>query len=154
MAQATTRPWYRPDGAFAAVLQRPFARRLTRDTRFTIPICIVLICGSFTAAALLQMRLDRSHALALAAEFESERVKTVAESAGRTLDRYARLGTVFAASPQQYRSAELGRAEPAIRDIGVWDALGNYQARLRAIDTPMAKPQFSGARTSFPGGLA
>ena len=43
MVQATTRPWYRPDGAFAAVLQRPLARRLTRDARFTIPICIVLI---------------------------------------------------------------------------------------------------------------
>ena len=154
MAQATTRPWYRPDGAFAAALQRPLARRLTRDARFTIPICIVLICGSFTAAALLQMRLDRSHALAQAAGFESERVKSVAEATGRTLDRYARLGTVFAASPQQYRSADLGRAEPAIRDIGVWDALGNYQARLRAADTPLTRPEFAGSRTSFPGGLA
>ena len=154
MAQATTRPWYRPDGALAAILQRPLARRLTRDARFTIPICIVLICGSFTAAALLQMRLDRSHALTQAAGFESQRVKSVAQNTGRTLDRYARLGTVFAASPQQFRSADLGRAEPAIRDIGVWDALGNYRARLKAADTPMARPQFTGARTSFPGGLA
>jgi len=155
MAQATTRSWNRLDGVFAAILQRPLARRLTRDARFTIPICILLICGSFTAAALLQMRLDRSHALAQAAAFEGERVKTIAQVAGQTLDRYARLGTVFAASPQQYRSADLGRAEPAIRDIAVWDESGNRQARFQAVaNTPLPQPQFAGSRTSFPGGVA
>jgi signal transduction histidine kinase len=137
----------------AAILQYPRVRRLARDTRFTVPICILLICGSFTAAALLQMRLDRSHALAQAATFESERVKTVAQSASQSLDRYARLGLVFAASPQQYRSADLGRAEPAIRDIAVWDASGAPLARLRATDAPLARPRFIGARASFPGGL-
>jgi signal transduction histidine kinase len=155
MAQATTRSWNRLDGVFAALLQRPLARRLARDARFTIPICILLICGTFTAAALLQMRLDRSHALAQAATFEAERAKTIAQTTGQTLDRYARLGAVFAASPQQYRSADLGRAEPAIRDIAVWDAGGNPQARLQAAaDSPLPLPQFAGQRTSFPGGLA
>jgi len=101
MAQATTRPWNRLDGVFAAVLWRPLGRRLTRDARFTIPVCIILICGCFTAAALLQMRLDRNHALTQAASFESARVQSVAQSTGQTLDRYARLGAVFAASPQQ-----------------------------------------------------
>ncbi|MEO8300438.1 MAG: HAMP domain-containing sensor histidine kinase [Rhizomicrobium sp.] len=155
MAQATTRAWNRQDGAFAAILQRPLARRLARDARFTIPVCIILICGSFTAAAMLQMRLDRSHALAQAASFESERVKTVAQAASQTLDRYARLGEVFAASPQQYRSADMGSAEPAIRDIAVWDMIGNHQARFLAdASTPLPKPQFTGSRTSFPGGMA
>jgi len=155
MAQATTRSWNRLDGVFAAILQRPGARRLARDARFTIPICIILICGSFAAAALLQMRLDRRHALAQAATFEHERVASVAQTTGQTLDRYARIGAVFAASPQQYRSADLGRAEPAIRDIAVWDVNGNRQARFQAAaNTPFPRPQFTGSRTSFPGGLA
>src|SRR6185369_2273373 len=105
MAQATARRWSRMDGVFASVLERPLARRLARDSRYAIPICIILICGCFAAAALLQMRLDRSHALAQAAGFERERVAAIAAAAGQTLDRYARLGAVFAASPQQYRSA-------------------------------------------------
>src|SRR6478609_4095471 len=136
MAQATTRPWNRLDGVFTVALRRPLAR----DARFIIPVCIILICGCFTAAALLQMRLDRSHALAQAATFETARVQSVAQSAGLTLDRYARLGAVFAASPQQYRSADLGRAEPAIRDIAVWDGRGNRQARFLA-DTNAAFPR-------------
>ncbi len=155
MAEATTRPWNRLDGAFAGVLRRPLARRMARDVRFIVPVCIVLICGCFAAAALLQMRLDRSHALAQAAAFEGERTVAVAQATGRTLDRYARLGAVFAGAPQQYRSADLARAEPAIRDIAVWDASGNQQARFQAAtDTPLPEPVFSGARTSFPGGLA
>jgi signal transduction histidine kinase len=137
----------------AVILQHPFVRRLARDTRFTVPICIILICGSFTAAALLQMRLDRSHALAQAAGFEGERVKSVAQATAHILDRYARLGVAFADSPQQFRSADLARVEPAIRDIAVWDATGNPQARLQAGASP-PRPQFSGSRTSFAGGLA
>ncbi|HSS13050.1 MAG TPA: HAMP domain-containing sensor histidine kinase [Rhizomicrobium sp.] len=155
MAQATTRSWNRLDGVFATLLQRPLARRLARDARFTIPVCIILICGCFTAAALLQMRLDRSHALAQAATFENARVQMVAREAGQTLDRYARLGAVFASSPQQYRSADLSRAEPTIRDIAVWDARGNRLARFQAdTNAPLPRPQFAGPRTSFAGGLA
>src|SRR5258706_7315041 len=155
MAEATTRPGTRQDGVFAAILQRPIARRLVRDGRYTVPICIILICGCFAAAALLQMRLDRSHALAQAATFERERAAAIATGAGQTLDRYARLGAVFAASPQQYRSADLGRAEPAIRDIAVWDGRGNRQARFQAdTNAPFPRPQFAGPRASFPDGLA
>jgi signal transduction histidine kinase len=153
MTEATTRPGNRLDGVFAAILQRPLARRMVRDSRYTIPICIILICGCFAAAALLQMRLDRSHAIAQAATFERERAVTIAATTGQTLDRYARLGAVFAASPQQYRSADLARAEPAIRDIAVWDASGNQQSRFNAT-AGWPEPVFSGARTGFPGGLA
>jgi len=153
MAEVTTRSFNRLEDA--AVLARPLVRRVFRDIRYTVPICIVLICGCLAAAALLQMRLDRSHALAQAASFERARVAAAARAAGRTLDRYARLGTVFAAAPQQYRSAELGRSEPAIRDILVWDADGTQQARLQPsalADLPM--PLFAGARASAPGELA
>src|SRR5258708_12561597 len=97
------------------------------------------------------MRLDRAHALAEAAKFERQRIAAIAITTGETLDRYARLGLVFASAPQQYRSADLGRAEPAIRDIAVWAADGSPQARLNATAPPLAWPNFTGAPTSFPG---
>ena len=153
MAEATARPRIWLDGRFA-VLQRPFARRLARDIRFTVPICIILICGSFAAAALLQMRLDRSHALAQAEGFERARAADIARVTGQSLERYARLGMVFADSPQQYRSADLGRAEPAIRDIAVWRADGAAEARLDATAAPLAAPIFTGPRTLLINGLA
>jgi signal transduction histidine kinase len=158
MAEATARPGNWMDAMLTGVLQRPIVRRpfqfLARDIRFTVPICIILICGSFAAAALLQMRLDRSHALAQAGAFERTRAAEFARTTGQTLDRYARLGAVFAASPQQYRSADMARAEPAIRDIAVWGADGAPQARFDATAAPLPAPAFTGARTNFPGGLA
>jgi signal transduction histidine kinase len=152
MAEATARPRIWLDGLFAAVLQRPLARRMTRDIRFTVPICIILICGSFAAAALLQMRLDRSHALAQAEAFERARAADIARMTAQSLDRYARLGAVFAGSPQQYRSADLARAAPAIKDIAVWGP--NGEARLEATAPAMAAPVFAGPRTLFPRGIA
>jgi signal transduction histidine kinase len=152
MAEATARPGFWRDGMLVAALQRPGS--LSRDIRFTVPICIILICGSFAAAALLQMRLDRSRALAQAAGFERARAADIAQRTGQSLDRYARLGRVFAASPQQYRSADLAKAEPAIRDIAVWGADGTQQARLSAAATPLAAPIFAGPRALFAGELA
>jgi signal transduction histidine kinase len=154
MAEATARPQAWQDGIFAAV-RLLFARRFGRDIRFTVALCIVLICGSFAATALLEMRLDKSHALAQAARFEQARTLELARAAGATLDRYARMGAVFAASPEQFRSADLGRAEPAIRDIVVWDEKGNQGARLDATATrPLTQPAMSQARAIFPGELA
>nr|MBA2587480.1 hypothetical protein [Alphaproteobacteria bacterium] len=141
MAEAALRLWTGLDGA--TVLGRSFVRRASRDVRFIVPICIILICGSFAAAALLQMRMDRGRALAQAATFERVRAADVAHAAGQTLDRYARLGAVFAASPQQYRSADMARAEPAIRDIAVWGPDGAQQARFEAAAAPMPAPIFS-----------
>ena len=152
MAEAVLRLWTGLDGA--TVQGRSFVRRATRDVRFIVPICIILICGSFAAAALLQMRMDRGRALAQAAGFERARIVEVANGAAQALDRYARMGAVFAASPQQYRSADLGRAEPAIRDIAVWGPEGAPLARLDATAAPMTAPVFAGPRTSFPGGVA
>jgi len=139
----------------AAAIHWPFAGRFGRDIRFTVPLCIILICGSFAATALLQMRLDKSHALAQAQRFEQARADDLAGATAATLDRYARMGAVFAASPEQYRSADLARAEPAIRDIAVWDADGRQQARLDATAAqPLPRPIITGARKVFAGGLA
>jgi signal transduction histidine kinase len=155
MAEATARPWIRLDGLFATAFRWPMARRFGRDIRFTVPLCIILICGSFAATALLQMRLDKSHALAQAARFEQARAADLADATAATLNRYARMGAVFAAGPAEYRSADLGRAEPAIRDIAVWDAKGLQQARLDATATQsLPRPVMIGARMVFVGGLA
>src|SRR5579875_1670601 len=132
MAEATARPWMWLDGILAAAARGIFVRRLGRDMRFTVALCIILICGSFAATALLAMRLDKSHALAQATRFEQARATDLARATAATLDRYARMGAVFAASPAQYRSADLGRVEPAIRDIAVWDSAGVELARLDA----------------------
>jgi len=155
MAEASARPWAWRNGITAAAMQWSFARRFGRDIRFTVPVCIILICFCFAATALIGMRLDRSHALAQADRFEQMRAADLAAATGRTLDRYARMGAVFAASPEQYRSADLGRAEPAIRDIAVWDARGTQLARLDATAArPLPRPAMSGTRMVFGGGLA
>ena len=155
MAEASIRPWVWRDGLYATASRLPFARRLGRDIRLTVALCIVLICGSFAATALLAMRLDKSHALAQAQAFEQARARDLAAVTGRTLDRYARMGVVFASGPEQYRAADLSRAEPAIRDILVWNASGAQQARLNATAAePMAPPRMTGMRLAFPGALA
>jgi signal transduction histidine kinase len=159
MAEATARPssWWGVwlDGMYAAATQWPFVRRVGRDIRVTIPLCIILICGSFAATALLEMRLDKNHALDQARHFERARAADLARATAATLDRYTRMGAVFAAGPEEYRSADLSRAEPAIRDIAVWDAGGTQTSRLDATAArPMAQPALTAARTVFPGGLA
>jgi signal transduction histidine kinase len=154
MAEATARPQAWLDGILAAAIRWSFVRRFGRDIRFTVALCIVLICGSFAATALLEMRLDKSHALAQAARFEQARALELARATGAALDRYARMGAVFAASPEQYRSADLGRAEPAIRDIVVWDETGSQSARLDATATrPLVRPAVAQARAVLPGEL-
>jgi signal transduction histidine kinase len=152
MAEATARPW--GSGMFATAFQWPLVRRVSRDIRFTVPLCIVLICGSFAATALLEMRLDRGHALAQAAQFEQARAADLARATGATLDRYARMGAVFAAGPEQYRAADLAKAEPAIRDIAVWDASGAQPARLDATAAqPLLRPVLDGTRMASASSL-
>ena len=147
-AAATATTGWR-SGALGAVV-----RRVLRDNRIVVPVCILLICGSLAAAAAIQMRLDRLHALNQAAAFHQSRAVGIAFGTGRALDRYARMGAVFAASPQLYRSAELSRAEPAITDIAVYDAEGRLQSHLNALGQEPALPRFSGARMAVPGVLA
>jgi signal transduction histidine kinase len=159
MAEVAARPsnllgnWL--DVARAATLQHPLVRPMFRNIRFVVPACIILVCGCFAAAALVQMRLDRAHALDQATASAQLHAADLATAAGAALDRFARMGTVFADSPQQYRSADFARAEPAIRDIAVFDAGGVLLSRLNATAaTRLAAPAFTGARALIPGGLA
>ena len=129
-------------------------RRVTRDTRLIVPICILLICGSFAAAAALQMRLDRIHALNQAAASQQNRAGGIAYGIARTFGRYSRLAEVFADSPQVFRSADLGRAEPYIRDIAVYDANGAVQSHLDALQPAPVLPAFTGSRWAAADRLA
>lgn len=161
MAEATARPsTFRgmPVRGMDSVLAAlpAFARRALpmffRDTRIIVPLCILSVCASLAAAAALQMRSDHNRAQAI----ETQKVQTIARVAAASLDRYARLGAVFAASPQQYRAADLSRAEPAIRDIAVYDASGRILSRLQVTggDVPAPLAVFGGQRVTIPGGIA
>jgi hypothetical protein len=161
MAEAAARPSNMPgnwlDAARAArwpFVSRPFVSSMFRNIRFVVPACIILICGCFAAAALVQMRLDRAHALEQVTGFAQRSAADRATVVGGTLDRFARMGEAFADSPQQYRSADLARAEPAIRDIAVFDAKGALLSRLDAATaTPSTAPIFKGARALIPVAL-
>jgi len=149
MAEATARPLSWLDG-FAAHM----TSYRTRGARFAVPACILLICGCFAAGAALEMRHDRIQALAQAQTTARIRAADAAPAIGHMLDRYARLGQVFADSPQLFRSADLGRAEPGLTDIIVWGRDGTQQARLKPLDGTLPPPAFAGTKALVPGGLA
>src|SRR4051794_17861074 len=90
-------------------------RRLLRDNRLMVPVCIALICGSFAAAAILSMRLDRAHAINQAGYFEQARAADLAATASATLDRLAQAGFDFARNPDARAS------DPAIRNIAIFE---------------------------------
>ena len=124
MTEAIARSWNWLDGALAAALNRPLARRLTRNNRLLIPLCILLICGSFAAAALLQMRLDRHHVLAAAGKAGAARAGDLASVTGMALDRFASIGLAYAANPAAVAPL------PGLRNIAVYDQDGARRAIL------------------------
>ncbi|MBV9331242.1 MAG: HAMP domain-containing histidine kinase [Alphaproteobacteria bacterium] len=113
-------------GAFAGV-----ARKSALNIRLTVLVCLVLIAGSFAAASALQMRLDRSHAIAQAAQFEAGRARDIAAVADAVLERFASAGRSFA-------SGQLAVAPDGIRNIAIFDRRGVWQRVLRgsALDFP------------------
>ncbi|HWA30740.1 MAG TPA: HAMP domain-containing sensor histidine kinase [Rhizomicrobium sp.] len=72
--------------------------KLTRNVRAIAVLSVILIAGSFAAAAAIQMRLDRSRALDQAAYLESRRAAEIATDFAGILDRYVALGGAFANS--------------------------------------------------------
>jgi signal transduction histidine kinase len=101
-------------------------RLATRNVRWTILISILLIFGSFVSAAVIQMRLDRMHALDQASAMEARRAQELAADYAATLDRYAALGTAFAnAIPNVETSAALSEAGGAeLENVAVLDGAG------------------------------
>jgi two-component system cell cycle sensor histidine kinase PleC len=154
MTEATLRFLDRLALAGSQSVARSFFR-IGHDLRFTLLLCALLVSASLIACGFLQTRQDSLALRQQGARFEQARARDIAAAAGLILDRYARMGMVFSQSPEQYRSAELGRAEPAIRDIAVWDAAGAPLARLDAMAaTPLPRPNFSGARSASADALA
>jgi signal transduction histidine kinase len=117
-------------------------RRVLRNTRLMVPICIALICGSFAAAAILSMRLDRAHALNQAGQFEQVRAADLAEITGASLDRIAQAGLGFARNPDARAS------DPAIRNIAIFRNSAQTAA-LKPLSALPPQPVFSGDRTVF-----
>src|SRR6185312_4475743 len=72
------------------------ARFASRHVRATVVVSLILICGSFAAAAALSMRFDRVHALNQASFFEERRARDIAAVVSVALDRMEASGRAFA----------------------------------------------------------
>jgi hypothetical protein len=127
----------------AAILS-PFdvARAASRNIRLTVVVSVVLICGSFAAAAALQMRNDRAHALAQAEYFEARRAGDVAAAVESNLDRIASLGRAFAGGKEVREAAHLS----GVRNIMVFDR--NRAPIARLWGDAVALPPGAGATVS------
>jgi signal transduction histidine kinase len=119
------------------------ARWMTRHLRLTVPILILLICGSFAAAALLQIRESRSQAVAEATQYESHRATDLAAVTGTALDRFAEAGALYAGDP----AAPL--ILPGLLNIAVYDANGVNTATLHPDSAMPLPPQASARRAVF-----
>jgi signal transduction histidine kinase len=99
--------------------------------RATVIVCLILIAGSFAAAAALQMRLDRAHALSQAAYYEQRRAFDLASVVNRSLDRFAEAGVAFADRADMNMPA-------GVRNIALFDRSGVWGEVLHgsAIDFP------------------
>ena len=111
-----------------AAMLSPFdvARAGTRNIRVTVVVSVVLICGSFAAAAALQMKNDRVRALEQAEYFEARRGGDVAAAADASLVRIEALGRAFAGGKEVREAAHLS----GIRNITVFDRTRAPVARL------------------------
>ena len=120
-------------GRFGALGVLHRLRALAAHVRLTTSICIVLICGSFVSAAIIEMGQDRSRALSQAAEFTRQRAQELALDAGSALDHYQTIAKTFAsADTGAETSAALSEAGgPALKNILVLDRGGKLAAEMR-----------------------
>ena len=121
------------------------ARWMTRHLRLAVPLLIVLICGSFAAAALLQIRQSQTQAGAMEARFENRRARDLAAVAGGALDRFAEAGRLYAGDP----AAPL--TLPGLLNIAVFGADGAESAILHPDSAvPLLPPEaLKGRRAVF-----
>ena len=119
------------------------ARWMTRHLRLTVPILILLICGSFAAAALLQIRESRAQAVTEATLYESRRATDLAAVAGAALDRFAEAGALYAGNPAAPITL------PGLINIAVFDAGGANRATLHPDSAMPLLPPGSAKRAVF-----
>ena len=110
------------------------ARAASRKLRVTVIIAFVLIAGSFAAAAGLQMRLDRLHALSQASHFTQRRAGEIAADLSASLDRYAALGAAFVNTGGADGAAALSEAGgPALHNIALLSMSGQVVSELKSV---------------------
>jgi signal transduction histidine kinase len=131
-----------------------FQRRLpgaSWNVRATVIACVVLICGSFASAAMIQMQRDREHALSQAADFTGRRAAETATDLGAALERYAAIGAAFAsARGGAETSAALAQAGGvSLRNIVVLDLSGKPVSEMMGAPDgllPLDRHAFEAAR--------
>jgi signal transduction histidine kinase len=147
--------------AFVTAGTPTFLRRLrgaSWNVRATVILCVVLICGSFASAAVIQMQRDREHALSQAASFTAGRADEMATDLGAALEHYADIGAAFAsARGGAETSAALAQAGgTSLRNIVVLDKHGNPVSEMMAAPSgifPLSPELLAAAghgRTAFP----
>jgi signal transduction histidine kinase len=106
---------------------------MTGQVRLTVIVCVALICGSFAAAALIQMRIDHSHALSQSAAFTRQRAEELATDAGAALDRYQTIAVAFtSAETNAETSAALSEAGgAALKNVAVLRLDGALISEMR-----------------------
>jgi signal transduction histidine kinase len=121
---------------------------------------LVLISGSFASAALIQMRLDREHALSQAAAFEQQRAQTLSTEIVSLLGRYEAIGRGFADTALDAESsAALAEAGgKGLRNVAVLDRSGHLVSELKSAPyefLPLTESSLATARSgSFIGPAA
>lgn len=124
---------------FANTLAK-FTTLSTRHIRLTVILCVVVICGSFAAAAVLQFRLETANANRQAAFFQTKRAQDVAAMVSETLSRQRRIG-------RQFAKGEIFTLPPDVSAIAVSDALGKVST---AIGEPIAMSGLAGLAVEQP----
>ena len=109
----------RVDGPIPMAVARA-AGKSTFRMRVTVLASLVLIAGSFAAAAALQMRLDRVHALSQAEWYETQRATNLAHLTDAALDRLADAGRAFAAGETP--------SAPGLMNVATFDRSGVWGA--------------------------
>ncbi|MGD0192090.1 MAG: HAMP domain-containing sensor histidine kinase [Rhizomicrobium sp.] len=114
---------------------------------------LVLISGSFACAALIQMRLDREHAVSQAAAFEQQRARTLSTEIVSLLGRYQAIGRGFGDTELDAESsaalAEAGGR--GLRNVAVLDATGHLVSELKSAPhefLPLSEAALEAARSS------
>jgi signal transduction histidine kinase len=128
MASIALTPGRAANRAFSGAM-----KAAARNVRWTVVISILLIFGSFVCAAVIQMRMDRMHALNQAALIEQHRAQELASDFSATFDRYAALGAAFANAQLNIEtSAALSEAGgPVLQNVAVLDGAGQLSFEMK-----------------------
>ncbi len=109
-------------------------RRVLRNVRLMVPDFHRADLRQLAVAAVLSIRLDRTHALNQATYFEEARAGDLANVAGAALDRFAATGLGFARNP------EMRVGDAAIRNIAVFQDARWWRRSSRKAHCPRFPP--------------